>query len=144
MLRGVLATLAKDLRLLGRDRVGLVFLGLAPIVVMSVAGLSLAGLYGGAPPGSIHVLPLVDEDGGWVGRALRERLADDPSIRLPAVATRDAARAMVRGRGAAAALVVPSSRHPCSPTVRRPGPAPAHPHVPRAAPPVIARPPHIS
>src|SRR6266850_5048742 len=108
MLRGVLATLAKDLRLLGRDRVGLVFLGLAPVVVMSVAGLSLAGLYGGAPPGSIHVLPLVDEDGGWVGRALRERLADDPSIRLPAVATRDAARAMVRGRGAAAALVVPA------------------------------------
>jgi len=42
MLRGFGAALAKDLRLLMRDRVGLVFLTIAPVVVITVAGLSLA------------------------------------------------------------------------------------------------------
>ncbi len=107
MLRGLVAALVKDLRLLGRDRVGLVFLGLAPIVVISVAGLSLAGLYDGAPAGTARVLPFVDEDGGWIGRALREREASEPSVRLPAVASRDEARALVRRRSAGAVLVIP-------------------------------------
>jgi ABC-type multidrug transport system permease subunit len=104
MLGGLRAALAKDLRLLVRDRVGLVFLALAPIVVISVAGLSLAELYGGGSP---HPLPIVDEDGGWVGRALHERVVAEPSLNLPAVATRDAALAMVRRRAAGAVLVIP-------------------------------------
>ena len=99
------AALTKDLRLLARDRVGLVFLTLAPIVVITVAGLSLAALYGGA---SAPVVPLVDEDGGWVGRGVRERLASEGAIRVRQVATRDAARALVVGKSAGAALVVPS------------------------------------
>src|SRR5205823_6290097 len=96
MLTGLLAALGKDLRLLARDRVGLVFLTLAPIVVISVAGLSLATLYGAEPGGgTAPVLPLADEDGGWVGRAVRERLADEPSIRVRPVATAAAAGAVV-------------------------------------------------
>jgi len=108
MLTGLVAALGKDLRLLARDRVGLVFLTLAPIVVISVAGLSLATLYGAEPGGgTAPVLPLADEDGGWVGRAVRERLADEPSIRVRPLATAAAAGAVVQAKGAAAALVVP-------------------------------------
>ena len=46
MLDGLGAALAKDLRLLARDRTGLAFLTLAPIVVIAVAGFSLAAIYG--------------------------------------------------------------------------------------------------
>jgi len=109
MLAGLAAALGKDFRLLARDRVGLVFLTLAPIVVISVAGLSLATLYGAEPRGgTAPVLPLADEDGGWVGRAVRERLADEPSVRMRPVATAAAARALVQAKRAPAALVVPA------------------------------------
>ena len=85
MLRGFGAALAKDLRLLARDRVGLVFLTIAPIVVITVAGLSLANLYGVKAPGDIvSLLPVADEDGGWVGRALAEQLAREPAVELRA------------------------------------------------------------
>ncbi|HUE29674.1 MAG TPA: ABC transporter permease [Verrucomicrobiae bacterium] len=109
MLAGLAAAFAKDLRLLARDRVGLAFLTLAPIVVITVAGLSLATLYGAEPRGgTAPVLPLADEDGGWVGRAVRERLADEPSVRVRPVAAAAAARALVQAKRAAAALVVPA------------------------------------
>ena len=109
MLTGLVAALGKDLRLLARDGVGLVFLTLAPIVVISVAGLSLATLYGAEPRGgTAPVLPFADEDGGWVGRAVRERLADEPSVRVRPVATAAAARALVQAKRAAAALTVPA------------------------------------
>src|SRR5207247_1600199 len=49
-----------------------------------------------------------DEDGGWVGRAVRERLADEPSVRVRPVATAAAARALVQAKRAPAALVVPA------------------------------------
>jgi hypothetical protein len=109
MLGGFGAALGKDLRLLARDRVGLVFLTLAPIVVISVAGLSLATLYGATPRGgTAPVLPLVDEDGGWVGRAVRERLATEDSVRVREVGSVGAARALVEHKAAGAALVVPA------------------------------------
>src|SRR5438034_498766 len=109
MLTGLVAALGKDLRLLARARVGLVFLALAPSVVISVAGLSLATLYGAEPGGgTAPVLPLADEDGGWVGRAVRERLTDEPSVRVRRVATAAAAGAVVQAKRAAAALVVPA------------------------------------
>ncbi len=109
MLRGLGAALAKDLRLLARDRAGLVFLGAAPIVVITVAGLSLATLYGAEPRGgTAPVVPFADEDGGWVGRAVRDRLAEEPSVRVRPVATAEAARVLVQAKRAAAALVVPA------------------------------------
>src|SRR5205814_9067223 len=109
VLRGFAAALAKDVQLLRRDRVGVVFLVLAPIVVITVAGLSLATLYGDTPRGgSAPVLPLADEDGGWAGTALRERLAAEPSVRVHAVGNAEAARALVEGKAAGGALVIPA------------------------------------
>src|SRR5215510_1593012 len=71
-MRAFLSLLTKDLRLLWRDRVGLVFLALAPLAVITVAGLSLANLYGADPTGqTAYELPLADEDGGAPGREPR-------------------------------------------------------------------------
>jgi len=106
MLAALRAALAKDLRLLIRDRAGLVFLSLAPVVVISVAGFSLAGLFG-APIGG-YVLPLADEDHGRLGRVLRSGLEEDAAIEVRPVADRDAARALVRRGAAGAALVIPA------------------------------------
>ncbi len=108
MLAGLGAAVAKDLRLLVRDRAGLIFLTLAPIVVITVAGLSLASLYGENPRGtSAYVLPFVDADAGGIGRALASRLSGEAGLRLRRVGTADEARALVRGRTAGAALVIP-------------------------------------
>src|SRR2546429_8837329 len=124
MLTGLVAALGKDLRLLARDGVGLVFLTLAPIVVISVAGLSLATLYGAEPRGgTAPVLPFADEDGGWVGRAVRERLADEPSVRGRPGATAAAAPAPVPAKRGPAA----PPRPPGPPRPGRPRPAPAPP-----------------
>jgi len=106
MLAALRAALAKDLRLLIRDRAGLVFLSLAPVVVISVAGFSLAGLFG-APIGG-YVLPLADEDHGRLGRVLRSGLVEDAAIEVRPVADRDTARALVRRGAAGAALVIPA------------------------------------
>lgn len=106
----VLRTLiAKDLRLLGRDRAGLVFLMIAPILVISVAGFSLANLYGADPTGqTAYDFPLVDEDGGQLGQDVRTRIADEPGIRLLETPERAAARVLVRDRKqAGTALIIP-------------------------------------
>ena len=42
--RALVAAVVKDVRLLVRDRVGLAFLTIAPLIVMSVAGFSLSTL----------------------------------------------------------------------------------------------------
>jgi len=66
---------AKDLLLLFRDRVALAFIALAPIVVISVAGFSLASLYGGDRTGqTAYDLPIADEDGGDLVKQITERL----------------------------------------------------------------------
>jgi hypothetical protein len=129
MLSGFVAALGKDFRLLLRDRVGLVFMTLAPVVVITVAGLSLAHLYGATGRTSAFLPPLVDEDGGRVGRSLAERLRDDRAVRVALVPKRGAARALVRakadGRGAGRA------RGHLGGARRRPA-EPAHPlHRPR-------------
>src|SRR5439155_1215167 len=106
MLPALRAALAKDLRLLIRDRAGLVFLSLAPVVVISVAGFSLAGLFG-APIGG-YVLPLADEDHGRLGRVLRSGFEENAAIEVRPVADRDTARALVCRGAAGAALVIPA------------------------------------
>lgn len=106
--RALWAAIVKDARLLLRDKVGLVFLTIAPLIVMSVAGFSLSTLFGGAPQGDArYVLPVADEDGGRVARAFRDGLGADAGIELRDVATRDEAIDLVRTRQAGAALVVP-------------------------------------
>ena len=85
MLGALAAAVGKDFRLLARDRVGLVFLTVAPIIVITVAGFSLASLYGAGVRGeTAYVLPVADEDGGRVGRALAG--VDDPAGRPADVA----------------------------------------------------------
>jgi ABC-type multidrug transport system permease subunit len=109
MLAALGAALAKDLRLLLRDRIGLVFLTVAPIIVISVAGVSLASLYGADPRGATaYVLPLVDEDGGAIGAAIRERLAHESAITLRTTESRAEALALLEQREAGAALVIPA------------------------------------
>lgn len=106
--RALLAAIVKDLRLLTRDRAGLVFLTIAPLIVMSVAGFSLSTLFGGAPQDAAYVLPLVDEDGGRLSAELRERLAGDATIELRVVPTRERGLDLVRTRTSGAVLVVPA------------------------------------
>src|SRR5262249_57384721 len=112
--------LAKDLRLLWRDRVGLTFLALAPVAVITVAGLSLANLYGADPTGqTAYELPLADEDGAALGREIRERLASDPAVRLHPVETPEEAERLVRGQRAGTPPGIPqgtpAALHACPP-----------------------------
>jgi hypothetical protein len=108
MLGALAAALGKDFRLLARDRVGLVFLTIAPIIVITVAGFSLASLYGAGLRGeTAYVLPVADEDGGRVGRALREALGRAEMVQVREVATRAEATALVQRKEAGVALVVP-------------------------------------
>src|SRR5262249_57900642 len=104
-MRAFVALFAKDLRLLWRDRVGLVCLTLAPLAVITVAGLSLSNLYGADPTGqTAYELPLADEDGGALGRDIRTRLAGETAVRLRSVGSRTDAERMVRDKEAGTAL----------------------------------------
>ena len=109
-MRALVTLIVKDLRLLWRDRAGLVFLMLAPVLVITVAGFSLANLYGADPTGqTAYDFPLVDEDGGPLANAIRTRLADEPSVRVRLVPDRAAARALIRDtKQAGTALVIPA------------------------------------
>jgi ABC-type multidrug transport system permease subunit/F0F1-type ATP synthase membrane subunit b/b' len=101
--------IAKDLRLLLRDRAALMFLTLAPIVVMSVAGFSLASFYGAGSTGqAAYDLPIVDEDGGELARQIEERLRSDETVRLRRVVSREQAQRLVRDKVAGSALVIPA------------------------------------
>jgi ABC-type multidrug transport system permease subunit len=100
--------IAKDLKLLLRDRVALLFLTLAPIVVMSVAGFSLASLYGAADGQTRYELPIVDEDGGDLASEIEQALKGDESLSLRRVASREEALELVRSKAAGSALVIPA------------------------------------
>jgi len=108
ILRVLVATVVKDVRLLLRDRVGLIFLTIAPLIVMSVAGFSLSTLFGGAPQSGAYLLPVVDEDDGRITAELRTRLADDATIEIRTMATRAQALDLVRTRESAAVLIIPA------------------------------------
>jgi ABC-type multidrug transport system permease subunit len=106
-MRATAVVVQKELRVLCRDWMGLCLLILAPIVVISVAGFSLAKVYGG--DAGAHLLPLVDEDHGEAAKAIADALAAIKEVDLQAVDSRAEAESMVRDRGAAAAaLVIPA------------------------------------
>jgi ABC-type multidrug transport system permease subunit len=107
-MRTLLLVIGKDLLLLWRDRAALVFLAIAPIAVISVAGFSLASLYGADPKGeTAYVFPLMDEDGGALARRLEEAAADESALEVRSTATREEAAALVREKKAGTALVIP-------------------------------------
>jgi ABC-type multidrug transport system permease subunit len=108
-MRTLALVIAKDLLLLWRDRAALLFLCVAPIAVITVAGFSLASLYGADPTGQMaYQLPLADEDAGALGRRLAEQMAAEPALVLQRVPTREAAAALVREKKAGTALVIPA------------------------------------
>ncbi|HET7607935.1 MAG TPA: ABC transporter permease [Gammaproteobacteria bacterium] len=101
--------IAKDLRLLLRDRAALVFLTIAPIVVMSVAGFSLAPLYGADAGGRVtYELPIVDEDGGDLATQIENALRGDETLSVRRVSSRAEAQQLVRDKAAGSALVIPT------------------------------------
>ncbi|MGH7856005.1 MAG: ABC transporter permease [Candidatus Binatia bacterium] len=109
MLRALRAALVKDFLLLARDRAAMVFLTIAPVVVISVTGLSLASLYGASPGGATgYVLPFVDEDGGEIGRAVREHLREADAVEVEPLDSRGEALARLHSRDAAVVLIVPA------------------------------------
>jgi ABC-type multidrug transport system permease subunit len=104
----LLVVLGKDLRLLARDRAGLIFLTLAPIVVICIAGFSLANLYGADPTGqTAYDFPVVDEDGGSFASEIRARLSQERAVHFHLVPDRETARDLVRRKRAGSALVIP-------------------------------------
>jgi ABC-type multidrug transport system permease subunit len=107
MVRAIATVVEKELRILRRDWIGICLLILAPVVVISVAGFSLAKVYGG--DAGAHLLPIVDEDHGEAAKAITDALAAINEVDLRAIDSRAEAQRMVRDRGeAAAALIIPA------------------------------------
>ncbi|HZC46693.1 MAG TPA: ABC transporter permease, partial [Candidatus Acidoferrum sp.] len=106
-MRATAIVVEKEFRILRRDWVGICLLILAPILVITVAGFSLAKVYGG--DAGAHLLPVVDEDHGAAAKAITDALAAIRQVDLRAVDSRAEAQRMVRDRAeAAAALVIPA------------------------------------
>ena len=74
MLRAIGLTFINEFRLLMRDRVGLLMLLLAPIVIIAVAGFSLGNIYGARLTANAYTIPLVDDDHGVVAKAIGDAL----------------------------------------------------------------------
>lgn len=107
-MRKLAALVGKDLRLLVRDRAALLFLLLAPVVVISVAGFSLSTFYGTRGPTEAEfLLPVADQDGGEVARSMMEWLEKEPGLRLGRVSEEEARRLVAEKGLAGAALVIP-------------------------------------
>src|SRR5438094_8481202 len=93
----LLLTLEKEFRLLRRDSVGVFMLLLAPIVVITVAGFSLANLYGTAPGGqTAYLLPVVDEDHGAVAEGSINALRSETALSVKIMHDRPAETARAR------------------------------------------------
>ena len=106
-MRATAIVVEKEFRILRRDWVGICLLILAPIVVITVAGFSLAKVYGG--DAGAHLLPVVDEDHGAAAKAITDALTAIRQVDLRAIDSRAEAQRMVRDRSeAAAALVIPA------------------------------------
>ncbi len=100
--------MSKDYRLLVRDRVALLFLLLAPVVVISVAGLSLATFYGGWERNEIkYLLPVADLDHSKISERLVSSLGEIPGLQLLQVEEPEARRLVKDENRAGAALVIP-------------------------------------
>ncbi len=93
----------KDLRLISRDRLALVLLVAAPVIVITVAGLSLATLY----RSSEHLFPVADLDGGEYAVRLLEAFEDFKELEVVLVTAEEARRLVADTPGAGAALVIP-------------------------------------
>ena len=100
----------KDFRLLLRDRTALLFLLLAPVVVISVAGFSLATFYGGwEREDTLYLLPVVDLDHSEISERFISSLGQSEGIQLVQVEAQEARRLVAETHRAGAALVIPKA-----------------------------------
>ena len=108
MLRSILLIVENEFRLLAADRAAIFMLLLAPIVIITVAGLSLGNLYGVKLTKEPYVIAVIDQDRGEVGESLIDALQRARSIKtieLPDSA--DARALMMRDDRAPLAIVIP-------------------------------------
>src|ERR1700730_10941248 len=96
MLRAISLTIQNEARLLFRDRVALLMLLFAPVVIITVAGYSLGSIYGGI--GNSYRLPIVNLDRGSVADAIVKALRREHSIRLELLDDAGEARRLVSER----------------------------------------------
>jgi len=80
MLRAAWILFQNEFRLLARDRAALFMLALAPLVIITVAGLSLGNIYGTQAGSQPYSIIFVDDDHGWLPRALVEAFSRDHSV----------------------------------------------------------------
>lgn len=98
-----IALITKDFRILFRDRTAIVLLLVAPIIVITAAGLSLSSLY----RTERLTLPVVDEDGGELASRLVSALDSAGELEVRLVSREEARRLVSRTPIAGAALVIP-------------------------------------
>ncbi len=101
MLRTAWIVFRNEFRLLARDRAALFMLVLAPLVIITVAGLSLGNIYGAQPGAEPYSIVVVNDDHGWLAHALVDALGRDPLVTVVSVANLIDARAIVGGRARA-------------------------------------------
>jgi ABC-2 type transport system permease protein len=93
----------KDLTLVLRDRLALLLMFLAPVIVITAAGLSLSTLY----QTTSHLFPISDLDGGAAARELIESLDEAPELEVVLMGPEEARRLVGETPRAGAALVIP-------------------------------------
>src|SRR5580704_15504191 len=109
MLRTAWIVFQNEFRLLAHDRAAVFMLFLGPLVIITVAGLSLANIYGARPGSEPYSIIVVDSDHGWLARSIVDALRSDHSVSVVQVANLDDARTLVRGRPRAPlCIVIPS------------------------------------
>jgi ABC-type multidrug transport system permease subunit len=108
MLRSIELIFLNEFRLLMRDRASLFMLFIAPLVIITVAGLSLGNLFGTPAAHNNYLLAVVDQDHGSIASAMIKALAHEPNCKVVKVADVDAARWFVLDNAQApVALVIP-------------------------------------
>ena len=109
MLRATWIVFQNEFRLLARNRASLFMLALAPLVIITVAGFSLGNIYGAQPGSEPYYIVVVDDDHGWLARALVDALRRDHSVSVVAVENLDKARAIINGKARSPlCIVIPS------------------------------------
>ncbi len=95
----------KELKLLARDKTSLILMTAVPIVVISVAGLALSGLYGKSGTGVKIYIPVADLDNREFSSILPEILEKSGLFTIEKVSEEEA-YALVRDKNKAAAAII--------------------------------------
>jgi ABC-2 type transporter len=108
MLRSIQLVFLNEFRLQRRDHASLFMIFIAPVVIIAVAGFSLANLFGSPAAHTDYSIAVVDEDHGRIAAALLDALARQPGCTVVKTANLEAARRFVLGNAQAPlALVIP-------------------------------------